>query len=138
MSMAAAVMKSKHAKVRARASASSKGVTFDTVRDIAETLPDAEESTSYGTPAFKVKGKLFARFHQGGEALVVSVDFEQREEMMKTSPEKFYITDHYLNYPWVLVRMSSVTADELRDLLIGSWRRVTTGKTAANYGKRER
>jgi hypothetical protein len=58
--------------------------------------------------------------------------------MMRTSPEKFYITDHYLNYPWVLVRMSSVTADELRDLLIGSWRRVTTGKTAANYGKRER
>jgi hypothetical protein len=134
----AAVMKSKHARVRARPKALSKGVTFDTVRDIAETLPDAEESTSYGTPAFKVKGKLFARFHQGGEALVVSVDFEQREEMMKTSPEKFYITDHYLNYPWVLVRMSSVTPDELRDLLIGSWRRVTTGKTKDNYGKRAR
>jgi len=130
-------MKSKHAKVRARSSTSSKGATFDTVREIAETLPDAEESTSYGTPAFKVKGKLFARFHQGGEALVVSVDFEQREEMMKTSPEKFYITDHYLKYPWVLVRMSSVTPAELRDLLIGSWRRATTGKNADNYGKRE-
>jgi hypothetical protein len=57
---------------------------------------------------------------------------------MNTSPDKFYITDHYLNYPWVLVRMSSVTPDELRDLLIGSWRRVTTGKTVANYGKRAR
>ena len=117
---------------------STKGVTFDTVREVAQSLADAEESTSYGTPAFKVNGKLFARFHQGGEALVVSVDFDQREEMMRTSPNKFYITDHYLNYPWVLVRMSSVTPDELRDLLIGSWRRVTTGKTAANYGKRER
>ena len=133
----AGVMKSKPSRVRARPGASSKGVTFDTVRDIAETLPDAEESTSYGTPAFKVKGKLFARFHQGGEALVVSVDFEQREEMMKTSPEKFYITDHYLKYPWVLVRMSSVTPDELRDLIIGSWRRATSGKNADNYGKRE-
>ena len=112
------------------------GVTFDTVRDIARTLEGAEESTSYGTPAFKVKGKLFARFHQGGEALVVSVDFEQREEMMETSPEKFYITDHYLNYPWVLVRMSAVTPDELRDLLIGSWRRAAGGLTAAAYRKR--
>ena len=114
------------------------GVTFDTVRAIAQTLSGAEESTSYGTPAFKVKGKLFARFHQGGEALVVSVDFEQREEMMNTSPEKFYITDHYLKYPWVLVRMSSVTPEELRDVLIGSWRRAATGKTADNYGKCER
>ena len=130
-------MKTKPTKVRARPRASSTGVTFDTVREIAQDLPGAEESTSYGTPAFKVKGKLFARFHQGGEALVVSVDFDQREEMMNTSPEKFYITDHYLKYPWVLVRMSEVTHDELRDLLIGSWRRATSGKNNDNYGKRE-
>lgn len=37
-------------------------VNFETVCEIARTLPGAEESTSYGTPAFKVKGKLFARF----------------------------------------------------------------------------
>jgi hypothetical protein len=130
-------MKSRPIKPGARPKLSSTGVTFDTVREIAQTLAGAEESTSYGTPAFKVKGKLFARFHQGGEALVVSVDFDQREEMMKTSPEKFYITDHYLKYPWVLARMSSVTPDELRDLLIGSWRRASAGKNAHNYGKRE-
>ena len=124
-------------KAKTKRAGKTDGVTFDTVRDIARTLEGAEESTSYGTPAFKVKGKLFVRFHQGGEALVVSVDFEQREEMMQTSPEKFYITDHYLKYPWVLVRMSSVTPEELRDLLIGSWRRVTTGKTADKYGKRQ-
>jgi hypothetical protein len=131
-------MKSRSIRAGGARQTSSMGVTFDTVRAIAQTLAGAEESTSYGTPAFKVKGKLFARFHQGGEALVVSVDFDEREEMMKTSPEKFYITDHYLNYPWVLVRMSSVTPDELRDLLIGSWRRAATGKTADNYGKRSR
>ena len=100
------------------------GMTFDTVRQIAQTLPGAEESTSYRTPAFKVKKKLFARQHQDGESLVIAVDFEEREEMMRAAPEKFYITDHYLNYPWMLVRMSKVNRDELRDLLIGSWRRV--------------
>ncbi len=101
-----------------------KGVTFETVRQIAQTLPGAEESTSYRTPAFKVKKKLFARQHQDGESLVIAVDFEVREEMMSAAPEKFYISDHYLNYPWMLVRMSKVNRDELRDLLIGSWRRV--------------
>ena len=104
------------------------GVTFDTVREIAQTLPGAEESTSYGTPAFKVKKKLFARQHQDGESLVIGVDFDQREEMMKAAPEKFYITDHYLNYPWMLVRMSKVNRDELRDLLMGSWRKVISNR----------
>src|SRR5438067_12031738 len=108
----------------AKPSAKTKPVTFETVRRIAQTLPGAEESTSYGTPAFKVKGKLFARQHQDGESLVVGVDFEAREEMMSAAPEKFYITDHYLNYPWMLVRLSKVQPDELRDLLIGSWRRA--------------
>jgi len=108
----------------AKRSAKTKPVTFDTVRQIAQTLPGAEESTSYGTPAFKVKGKLFARQHQDGESLVVGVDFEEREGMMNAAPEKFYITDHYLNYPWMLVRLSKVRPDELRDLLIGSWRRA--------------
>ena len=108
----------------AEPSAKTKPVTFETVRQIAQSLPGAEESTSYGTPAFKVKGKLFARQHQDGESLVVGVDFEERDEMMSAAPEKFYITDHYLNYPWMLVRMSKVRPDELRDLLIGSWRRA--------------
>ena len=99
-------------------------LTWESVREIAKTLPGAEESTSYRTPAFKVKGKLFARQHQDGESLVVSVDFDQREEMMSAAPEKFYITDHYLKYPWMLVRMSKVRPGELRDLLIGSWRRA--------------
>ena len=104
--------------------AKTKLVTFATVRQIAQTLPGAEEGTSYGTPAFKVKGKLFARLHQDGESLVVGVDFDEREEMMNAAPEKFYITDHYRNYPWMLVRMSKVRPDELRDLLIGPWRRA--------------
>src|SRR5256886_11740608 len=104
------------------------GVSFDTVRQIAETLPGAEESTSYRTPAFKVKKKLFVRQHQDGESLVIGINFEEREEMMNAAPEKFYITDQYLNYPWMLVRMSQVNRDELRDLLMGAWRRVAGKK----------
>jgi len=103
---------------------SREGVTFQTVREIAQTLAGAEESTSYGTPAFKLKGKLFVRQHQDGESLVIPIDFGAREELMNTSPDNFYLTDHYLNGEYVLVRMANVTADELRDLLTGAWRRV--------------
>lgn len=112
-----------------------KPAAFETVCEIARELPGAEESTSYGTPAFKVKGKLFARFHQDGESLVVGVDFDEREEMMNADPEKFYITDHYRNYPWILVRLSKVRPEELRDLLLGSWRRAAPKQMVASLHK---
>ena len=107
-----------------RSHGKSEPVTYETVRQIAATLPGAEEGTSYGTPAFKVKGKLFVRLHQSGQAIVVGTDFAEREELMKADPEKFFITDHYLNYPWMLVRLSTVRPDQLSDLLVQSWRRA--------------
>ena len=111
----------------------SEPVTYETVRQIALTLPGAEEGTSYGTPACKVKGKLFARLHQDGESLGVGVDFEEREALMAAAPEKFYITDHYLNYPWMLVRLSAVRRDEIRDLLIQSWRRAAPKRLLTTF-----
>jgi hypothetical protein len=107
-----------------RKSKASPTVTFETVRQLALTLPGVEESTSYGTPAFKVKKKLFVRFHQDGESLVVAADFAERELLMAEQPETFYITDHYLKYPWVLVRLSTIRADQISDLLRQAWQRV--------------
>ena len=105
-----------------------KPVTFDTVRQIALTLDHVEESTSYGTPAFKTGGALFARLHQDLESLVLRVDLEQRAEMMAADPDTYYITDHYLNYPWILVRLSHVRPDALRDLLLMARRSAAAAK----------
>jgi hypothetical protein len=92
-------------------------VTFEQVRKIALALPNVEEGTSYGTPAFKTSRKLLARLKEDGDSLVVATTFEEREEMMEADPQTYYITDHYLKYPWVLVRLSRVSPDALRDLL---------------------
>lgn len=101
---------------------------WETVREIASALPEAAESTSYGTPAFKVRGKLFVRFHQSGEAIVINIQIEEREVLMKLKPETFYITEHYNCWPYMLVRLSTVEKDELRQLLTESWRRAAPRK----------
>jgi hypothetical protein len=98
------------------------GVTFDTVRKVALAFPETQEGTSYGTPAFRVRGKGFARLREDGESLVVRVDFDERELLMQANPRAFYITDHYRNYPYMLIRLSAVRADELQALLADSWR----------------
>jgi hypothetical protein len=92
-------------------------VTYDLVRRLALKLPNVEEGTSYGTPALKVKGKLFVRLREEGDAIVVRTTFEQREGLMADDPKTHYITDHYREYPWVLVRLSAVRPDALPDLL---------------------
>ncbi len=97
-------------------------VTFEIARRMALSLDHAEEGSSYGTPGFKVGGALFARLHQSLDALVVRMDFEQRAELLAADPETYFITDHYLNYEWILVRLDRVDPDALRDLLRGAWR----------------
>jgi hypothetical protein len=97
-------------------------VTFDTVREIARALPGAVEGLSYGTPAFRAGKRLFVRVHDEGHSLVVKIDPEERAMRMRAEPETFHITEHYRNYPWVLVRLSTVRPDDLRDLLEDAWR----------------
>jgi hypothetical protein len=92
-------------------------VTYDAVRRVGLALPNVEESTSYGTPALKVKGKLFVRLHQDLDKIVVRMPFDRREELMAGDPETYFITDHYRDYPWILVSLSKVYVDALPDLL---------------------
>lgn len=103
-------------------------VTYDTVRRLGVKLPGVEESTSYGTPALKVKGKLFVRLHQDLDKIVLRMPFDRREEMMEADPETYFITDHYTKYPWILVRLARVPADALPDLLNIAYRAASSSK----------
>ena len=104
---------------------------FDLVRRLAQALPDVEEGTSYGSPALKVVGRMFAclAVHRSAEpnTLVVRVDFEQRDGLLADDPDTYYLAQHYENYPCVLVRLSRIRPDALRDLLSMGWR-FTSGQ----------
>ena len=108
-------------------------VTWDTVRDLALAFPESTESTSYGTPAFKVRGKLFVRLHDSGHSVVVRIELAERAMRMQADPKAFYITDHYVPYPWMLVRLSAVRRDDLADLLKESWRLCAPKRLLAVY-----
>lgn len=103
-------------------------VTFATARKLALELPNVEEATGYGKPALKVSGKMFAYMPSNKSAepdsLGVRVDFEQRAELLAGAPDVYYITPHYQAYPAVLVRMSRITPDQLKDLLTMAYRFV--------------
>lgn len=106
-------------------------LTLTTIRKLALALPGAEEGTSYGTPAFRVRKKLFARMHEGGETMVVKVDFDTRELLLETQPNTFLVTDHYQNYPMVVVRLDQVSKRTLGDLLEQAWRPLASKQQIA-------
>jgi hypothetical protein len=116
-------------------------IDFDTVRKIGLALLGVEESTAYGSPALKVLGKLLAciAVHRSAEpgSLAVREDFEDRAELLAADPDVYYVTDHYVGYSAVLVRLSRVSADVLRDLL-GMAHKFVTRKAAARSPARKR
>jgi hypothetical protein len=81
-----------------------------------------------------VKGKLFARFLEGGDVLVVGVDRDTREALIQANPDKFFITDHYLGHDWVLVRLALVAKGELSDLLRLAWSRKAPKRLVGRLG----
>jgi hypothetical protein len=108
-------------------------VTFEQVRLAARAFPGVEDSTSYGTPALKVRGKLLARLHQSGECLVLRANLLDREILMQSDSKVFHITDHYRDYPWVLVRFSAVDPRALPDLIERAWRLVAPKSLIAKH-----
>jgi hypothetical protein len=115
-------------------------ITFDTVRNIGLALPGVEESTAYGSPALKVHGKLMAciAINRSAEpnSLVVRVDFDDRTELLAADPDVYYVTDHYAGNA-VLVRLSRVKQDVLRDLL-GMAHKFVTRKVEPRKPARKR
>lgn len=108
--------------------------SFKSVEAFSRTLPDVEVTTTWGQPTLKVRGKMFACIasHRSAEpnTLVVMMDFADRDALIEDDPDIYYLKDHYLNYPCVLVRLSPVRADALRDLVLGAHRYVSAKTNA--------
>jgi hypothetical protein len=88
-------------------------------------LPGVETGKSWGSPALKIRGTMFACVPTNKSAernfVVVRLDFPQRDELLAAEPEVYYLKEHYVNYPCVLARLGKIHPDALRDLVGMAW-----------------
>ena len=88
-------------------------------------LPDVEQTTTWGAPTLKVRGRMMACKAINKQAepntLAVCLPIPQREELIAADPATYYVKPHYEEYPCVLVRLSQIHADALRDLMRMGW-----------------
>jgi hypothetical protein len=108
-------------------------VSLNMVRKLALALPGVKESTAYGKAALKVHGKLLVcePTHRSAEpdSIVIRIDAEQCASFLAEAPDIYYLPDHYVGYNCVLVRLSHITPEALRDLIRAAHRFVTRKST---------
>ena len=111
-------------------------MTFDDIRKMARAWPEVEDGTSYGTPALKVRKKLLARLREDGDSLVMlGIPQDERDMLVESQPKVFYFTDHYRDYPTVLIRLSKTKPAVVEPLLRRRWRALASKKAVGEFDK---
>ena len=106
--------------------------TWNDVVAIAQTLPQTEVSTWYGTPGIKVAGKGFARLRSesdGGVVLLCSLD--EKARLLESGEPAYYTTAHYDGFGSILVNLSLVDPLALHELVVQAWKTKAPRKLGA-------
>lgn len=100
-------------------------ITEAQFKTVALSFPEAHEKSSYGNPAIFVAKKFFARYRKEDKSIVWVVgSMDERDHLLQIDPKTYFITDHYRDYPSVLVRVARLNAKQLRALLERRWRAI--------------
>jgi hypothetical protein len=110
-------------------------MNFEQIRQMALSFPSVEEHLVFGGPTFRIGKRFLACIAKiDPDTLVVKVpDKLEREYLLTTRPEIYYMADHYANFECVLVRMSKVDYDELRELFEQAWRAYAPKRLVARH-----
>ncbi len=110
--------------------------TWADVRRLALALPDTTEGTSWGSPAWKVRGRTFVwerplrradLEHLGdgapeGPVLGAAVaDEGVKRALVADDPAVYLTTPHFDGYAAVLVRLDAIDVGELAELVTDAW-----------------
>jgi hypothetical protein len=109
-------------------------MTFDDIRKLALAWPEVEDGSSYGTAALKVRKKMLVRLKEDDDSLVMpSVPHDERAMLVETQPKVFYFTDHYRDYPMVLIRLSKTKRATVEPFLRRRWRELASKKAVREF-----
>lgn len=112
------------------------GVRVADARRLLLGLPDIKEGRSYGFPSFLLDGRFFARFRDDDTVLVLQLGtIAEREVLMQLEPEAFFFTEHYRNYPAVLIRLADVPQPLLVEVVTDARRQVAAARAKRPRGK---
>jgi hypothetical protein len=81
-----------------------------------------------------VRKTMLVRLKEDGDSLVMpGVPHDERDMLVESQPKVFYFTDHYRDYPTVLIRLSKAKRATIEPLLRRRWRALASKKVLRDY-----
>lgn len=111
-------------------------VTVDQARALALSMPQAEEKSHHNHPDFRVCDKIFATLWLDGIHSVLKLDPGERMTLMMERPEVFSVPRGGERYGWTIIRITQIEEDELRYLMMKSWRETAPKRLVAEHDAR--
>lgn len=111
-------------------------LSWQAARELALSLPDAEERDHFGSPSFRVKGKIFAQLSARDneeQRVLVKLPAADQAALTMSDPDTFLSVPQWSQHGWTYVQLATVEESMLRGLLIQSWRQVAPKKLVAAY-----
>ena len=111
-------------------------IPFDQIREIALALPEVDESTTNGSLAFRVRGRLFLHLWDDEDTLVIRVGREEKQPLLISEPARFFVNRAHRNSPAILTRLSTNDDDdlvEIAELIQDAWRRYAPRATVQAF-----
>jgi hypothetical protein len=110
-------------------------MTWEKICAMLEELPGAAQDPPGGREVVRVFGKVVAYpaanersrpdgYPENEEFVIIKTDYSERAALLQQDSQTFFVTPHYQDYPGVIVRLSTVKPDQLRELLTDAWRLV--------------
>ena len=106
--------------------------TFDDVRRIALSLPEAEERVTWDVDiTFRVRDKIFAMGGPDGSHASIKASIDRQADLIALDSETFAPSAYVGRFGWVTVDLARVDEPLLEDLLREAWTRTAPKKLAA-------
>ena len=103
-------------------------VTLDRFRELAMRLPSVEERDHFGTPSFRVRGRIFAQFSRTGSDAIFKFSLDELDVLRMSAGDLFVPDPGWGKHGWTHVRIAEMDEAWVDRLLCDSWRRVTPKK----------
>jgi hypothetical protein len=109
-------------------------VTADDVRRIASALPRTSEHLVHDRVKFRIGSIVYVGLSRDEEIMGFAFPKEERDALVASDPDRFLMpVTSDLRYNWVLVRLATISPDELEELVVEAWRMCVPKKVAREH-----
>ena len=108
-------------------------MTFQELRKLCLSLPDAEERETWGEATFRVRDKIFAMGSPEGEFVSIKASLDDQSGLIAMDPDTFAASAYTGRYGWVRVRLRTAGRPLMERLVAAAWKRTAAKRAVAQF-----